>query len=98
MGLQQLGDDRQPHPRPTALAVQQHHRRAIATLQHRGGHPGQVQPPFRDGRSGQHLPSSVVAGRATAAVLHDLLPAHADPSLSDADSFTVIVGDGARPA
>ncbi len=44
MGRSQVADDRQPHPRPSALAVQQHHRRAVAALQHGRRHPGQVQP------------------------------------------------------
>ena len=44
-----------PHPvgRVRARAVQQHHRRAVAALEHGGRHAGQLQPPLGDGDAGE---------------------------------------------
>ena len=99
MGRHQVTHDRQPHPRPAALAVQQHHRRAVPALQHGRRHPGQLHPPLGDRCPGQHPPPGLVTAGVPVAVLHDPLPAHGRSPLRETPTPSpVIVGDRHRAA
>jgi hypothetical protein len=78
--------------------VQQHHRRAVAALEHGGRHPGQLEPPFADGDASQQLPPGPVDVGFPAA-LHGPLDPHADPLLPAVAVLTpVMVSDEAAAA